>query len=113
PTHARVPRGGMAAVRGQAEVWVLGPAVATPRFEFHARAVSDADPGLASILLLCATGSPLLVLALPGPEVPTPRFECPARAVSDAAPGLASILLLCATGSRLMSLDLPGSMANA
>ena len=61
-----VAKGRMAAVLGQAEVWVLGPAVATPRFELHARAVSDADPGLASILLLCATGSRLMSLDLPG-----------------------------------------------
>jgi len=61
-----VAKGRMAAVLGQAEIWVLGPAAATPRFELHARTVRDLDPGLASVLLLGATASRLLSLDLPG-----------------------------------------------
>jgi DNA-binding CsgD family transcriptional regulator len=61
-----VAKAKMAAVLGQAEIWVLGPVAATPRFELHARAVRDLDPSLAAILLLCATGSRLLALDLPG-----------------------------------------------
>ena len=61
-----VAKAKVAAVLGQAEIWVLGPSAATPRFELHARAVRDLDPGLASILLLCAAASRLLSLDLPG-----------------------------------------------
>jgi DNA-binding CsgD family transcriptional regulator len=61
-----VAKAKMAAVLGQAEVWVMGPAVATPRFELHARAVRDLDPTLAAVLHLCATGSRFLALDLPG-----------------------------------------------
>ena len=49
---------------GQAELWLSGPTTATPRFEFHAKAVRELDPSLASVLLLCASAARLLALDL-------------------------------------------------
>ncbi|HET8620724.1 MAG TPA: AAA family ATPase [Acidimicrobiales bacterium] len=57
-----VAKARMAVVLGQAEVWLHGPTLATPRFEYHAKAVREIAPALSAILLLCASASRLLAL---------------------------------------------------
>lgn len=59
-----VAKARMAVILGQAEVWLSGPTTATPRFEFHAKAVRKLDPSLASVLLLCGAAARLLALDL-------------------------------------------------
>ncbi|HET6950369.1 MAG TPA: LuxR family transcriptional regulator [Acidimicrobiales bacterium] len=59
-------KGRMAAVLGQAEIWLKGPAAAIPRFELHALALREDDPGAAALLLLHGAGARLINLDLPG-----------------------------------------------
>jgi DNA-binding CsgD family transcriptional regulator len=89
----------MAAVLGQAELWLEGPAAATPRFEVTARSIRATHPEAASMLLMNSSVSRLVALDMAGAQAASREA---AEAAAEA--GDAGLQLLAAAQVALLDL---------